>query len=142
MPSLGQAVLYPIAAILAAMELTPIGTDFFVLLVGGTIYPLAALPLVVRRLRTCGRSSYEALLVFAVLLPNLLSTTELARFLGSLDMIEEDAIGTAIIEEFIRIGTTDDTIFIALWILCGILTLIGVLRLLRADERDQERTIS
>ena len=132
-PTAGQSVLYPCAAILKSLGIAPIGTDFFALIVGGTIYPLAALPLVLRRLRSIGRSAWEAVAVFAMLLPNLISTAEIARFLGSLDLLEEDAIGAAVIEEFLSIGTTDDTAFIALWMLCAALSLVGAVRLLRAD---------
>ena len=132
-PTAGQSVLYPCAAILKSLGIAPIGTDFFALIVGGTIYPLAALPLVLRRLRSIGRSAWEAIAVFAMLLPNLISTAEIARFLGSLDLLEEDAIGAAVIEEFLSIGTTDDTAFIALWMLCAALSLVGAVRLLRAD---------
>lgn len=137
-PTLGQSVLYPAAAILKSLGAAPMGTDFFALLIGGMIYPLAALPLVLRRLRTLGRSRYEALVVFAALLPNLLSAAATARFLGSLDRLTEDAIGDAIIEEFITIGTANDSLFIALWLLCALLSLIGVVRLLRADEENAE----
>lgn len=136
LPILGQSVLYPIAAIGKSIGIAPIGMDFFVILIGGMIYPLAALPLVVRRLKSLGRSSYESLLVFAALLPNFLCTIQTARFLGSLDMIEEDEMGAAIIEEFMTIGTTGDTFFIALWVLCTVLSLIGLAHLLRNDDRD------
>ena len=56
LPTLGQSVLYPlaiigkslglVAAILKSLGAAPMGTDFFALLIGGMIYPLAALPLV------------------------------------------------------------------------------------------------
>ena len=132
-PTVGQSVLSPFAAILKSLGLAPIGSDFFALIIGGTIYPLAALPLVLRRLRSIGRSSWEAVMVFAMLLPNLISTAEISRFLGSLDMLEEDDIGAAVIEEFLSIGTTDDTAFITLWVLCAVLSFVGAVRLLRAD---------
>ena len=132
-PTVGQSVLSPFAAILKSLGLAPIGSDFFALIIGGTIYPLAALPLVLRRLRSIGRSSWEAVMVFAMLLPNLISTAEISRFLGSLDMLEEDDIGAAVIEEFLSIGTTDDTAFITLWVLCAVLSFVGAMRLLRAD---------
>ena len=48
--------------------------------------------------------------------------------------MDESTIGDAIIEEFIIIGAANDTIFIALWSLCGILSLIGIVRLLKTDE--------
>jgi len=46
------------------------------------------------------------------------------------------AVGAAIIEEFMTIGTTGDTFFIALWVLCTVLSLIGLAHLLRNDNRD------
>ena len=138
LPTLGEGVLYPLIIVLAGIDLMPTGADFFALLIGGTISPLATLPLVVQRLRTLGKSPWEALMVYAALLPNLLSAVALARFLGGLDALDETAVGSAIVEDFVTIGTADDTIFIVLWVLCGILSLIGVLRLLRADQGDPE----
>ena len=138
LPTLGEGVLYPLIIVLAGIDLMPAGADFFALLIGGTISPLAALPLVVQRLRTRGKSPWEALMVYAALLPNLLSAIALARFLGGLDALDETAVGSAIVEDFVTIGTADDTIFIVLWVLCGILSLIGVLRLLRADQGNPE----
>lgn len=139
-PTLGQSVLYPTAAIGKSLGITPIGTDFFVLLIGSTIYPLTTLPLVLRRLRTLGRSAWEAGIVYAALLPNIICTAQIARLLGCLDLVSDaeadDAIADAIMEDFIQICTEGDAAFIALWTVCAALSLVGVMRLLHANNSD------
>lgn len=134
LPTLGQSVLYPLAIIGKSLGLVPSGAEFFALFIGGAIYPLATLPLVLQRLQTLGHAKWEALLVYAALLPNLLCTAAFAHLLSRPNLVDESTIGDAIIEEFIIFGTANDTIFIALWILCGILSLIGIVRLLKTDE--------
>lgn len=136
-PTLVQSVIYPVALILTVFGILPAGTNYFVLMTGVGLYPLAALPLVLRRLRTLGRSSYEAVLPFAILLPNILSSAVIAQFLDRLlAVLDDGAIADAVIAEFFVMGSMNDTVFIALWSICGILSLIGVLRLMDSDDRE------
>ena len=135
-PALTQTVLYPLATILNAFGRAPMGSDFFALLIGSTGYPIITLPLVLRRLRTLGRSAWEALMVYAALLPNLIATAQIAHFFGSIDMLSDDALDDAIIEGILTIGVAGDTSFIVLWALCSILTLIGIIRLLDREKED------
>ena len=138
LPALSQSILYPVAAILGALNLVPVGTDFFTLMIGAVLYPIAALPLVLRRLRTLGRSSWEALMVFAALLPNLVCSAALARFLGNLSLPEGDALGAFLIEGLLSIGSADNSFLMALWVLCAMLSLVGILRLQGSDAPRQE----
>lgn len=141
MPALGHSILYPFVIILSPFGLVPAGSDFFALLVGSVIYPLAALPLVIRWLRTCGRSPYEALMVYAALLPNLIVTAVLARFLSGLSSGSEDALDDSVIEGVLSMGAMGDIAFMILWLFCGILTLIGIVRLLAADENPPQTSM-
>ncbi len=131
-PTAGQTVLYPLVTILDALHLVPAGADFFALFIGGTVYPLATLPLVLRRLHTLGRAKWEAGIVYAALLPNVIATAHTAHIFGRLALLGGDELGDIIIDEIIPISTAGDTAFIALWVLCAVLSLVGVVRLLRA----------
>lgn len=131
-PTAGQTVLYPLVTILDALHLVPAGADFFALFIGGTVYPLATLPLVLRRLHTLGRAKWEAGIVYAALLPNVIATVHTAHIFGRLALLGGDELGDIIIDEILTISTAGDTAFIALWVLCAVLSLVGVVRLLRA----------
>ena len=131
-PAAGQTVLYPLVTILDALHLVPAGADFFALFIGGTVYPLATLPLVLRRLHTLGRAKWEAIIVYAALLPNVIATAHTAHIFGRLALLGGDELGDIIIDEILTISTVGDTAFIALWVLCAVLSLVGVVRLLRA----------
>ena len=131
-PTAGQTVLYPLVTILDALHLVPAGADFFALFIGGTVYPLATLPLVLRRLHTLGRAKWEAGIVYAALLPNVIATVHTAHIFGRLALLGGDDLGDIIIDEILTISTAGDTAFIALWVLCAVLSLVGVVRLLRA----------
>ena len=131
-PTAGQTVLYPLVAILDALHLVPAGADFFTLFIGGTVYPLATLPLILRRLHTLGRAKWEAVIVYAALLPNVIATAHTAHIFGKLALLDGDELGDIIIDEILTISTVGDTAFIALWVLCAVLSLVGVVRLLRA----------
>ena len=131
-PTVGQTVLYPLVTILDALHLVPAGADFFALFIGGTVYPLATLPLVLRRLHTLGRAKWEAGIVYAALLPNVIATAHTAHIFGRLALLDGDELGDIIIDEILTISTVGDTAFIALWVLCAVLSLVGVVRLLRA----------
>lgn len=133
-PTAGQTVLYPLVTILDALHLVPAGADFFALFIGGTVYPLATLPLVLRRLHTLGRAKWEVGIVYAALLPNVIATAHTAHIFGRLALLGGDDLGDIIIDEILIIGTEGDTAFIALWLLCAALSLIGTVRLLRADK--------
>ena len=104
----------------------------FALFIGGTVYPLATLPLVLRRLHTLGRAKWEAGIVYAALLPNVIATAHTAHIFGRLALLGGDEPGDIIIDEILTISTAGDTAFIALWMLCAVLSLVGVVRLLRA----------
>lgn len=134
LPILGQSVLYPAALILVAHGLLPAGSDIFLLIIGSTIYPIAALPLVLSRLHTLGRSKVEALAVFAALLPNIFSTAAAAHFLSRIELLNDDTIDDALIRNFFTIGSATDDLFIVLRLLCVLLSLIGIVRLLKDDR--------
>ena len=100
------------------------------------LFPLPLLPLVRQRLRTLGHSPYEAFLSFAVLLPPLITPLPFARLFsmegstvtaGALQSAADSMIGVP---------------SILLWTLCGILSLIGIIRLLANDDISYRRESS
>ena len=135
LPTIVQFTLYPVTALLQSVGLLPIGADLLLLLLACVLYPLAALPLVVQRLHTLGRSSLEAVFVFAALLPSAFSCLPVAEIFGTIELIPESDIPQSV-ELLLAVGNTaSDTAFIAFWIVCGIASLVGILRLLREDTQ-------
>ena len=105
------------------------------------LFPLPLLPLVRQRLRTLGHSPYEAFLSFAVLLPPLITPLPFARLFSS-DVLME---GSSTVTAGALQSAADSMIgvpSILLWTLCGILSLIGIIRLLANDDISYRRESS
>jgi len=104
------------------------------------LFPLPLLPLVRQRLRTLGRSPYEAFLPFAVLLPLLITPLPFARIFSSEVLTEGSAVTDGALQSAVdsMIGVPS----ILLWTLCGILSLIGIIRLLANDDISYRRESS
>ncbi len=96
------------------------------------LFPLPLLPLVRQRLRTLGHSPYEAFLSFAVLLPLLITPLPFARLFSSevlwVSRAGMDGALQSAVDSMIGVPS------ILLWTLCGILSLIGIIRLLANDD--------
>lgn len=134
-PSLIEATLYPVVLMLDAMRILPTGLDFFVLLLSSNLFPLALLPLILCRLRTLGRSKWEAALTCAPFLPCLLLSWKISAVLGELDRVDDATpLDSTPLYDYISISSDGNSFLIALSILCGILALIGITRLLHRDE--------
>ena len=104
------------------------------------LFPLPLLPLVRQRLRTLGHSPYEAFLPFAVLLPLLITPLPFARLFSSEVLTESSAVADGALQSAVdsMIGVPS----ILLWTLCGILSLIGIIRLLANDDISYRRESS
>lgn len=96
------------------------------------LFPLPLLPLVRQRLCTLGRSPYEAFLPFAVLLPPLITPLPFARLFSYEVLMEGSTVTDGALQSAVdsMIGVPS----ILLWTLCGILSLIGIIRLLANDD--------
>ena len=92
------------------------------------LFPLPLLPLIRQRLRTLGHSPYEAFLSFAALLPLLITPLPFARLV----LMEGSTVTAGALQSAVdsMIGVPS----ILLWTLCGILSLIGIIRLLANDD--------
>ena len=100
------------------------------------LFPLPLLPLVRQRLRTLGHSPYEAFLPFAVLLPPLITPLPFAPLV----LMEGSTVTAGALQSAAdsMIGVPS----ILLWTLCGILSLIGIIRLLANDDISYRRESS
>ena len=100
------------------------------------LFPLPLLPLVRQRLRTLGHSPYEAFLSFAVLLPPLVTPLPFAPLV----LMEGSTVTAGALQSAAdsMIGVPS----ILLWTLCGILSLIGIIRLLANDDISYRRESS
>ena len=133
-PIAAQFVAYPAAAILMAFDVLPFGADIFVILLPLVVYPLGAFPLVVQRLHDLGRSGLEAVFAFAALIPVVISCIPIAEISSALRLtvLDMQSGGPAELETLLAVGgTNSDNAFITLWIVCGIMSLISSMRLLR-----------
>jgi len=133
-PIAAQFVAYPAAAILMAFDVLPFGADIFVILLPLVVYPLGAFPLVVQRLHDLGRSGLEAVFAFAALIPVVISCIPIAEISSALRLtvLDMQSGGPAELETLLAVGgTNSDNAFITLWIVCGIMSLISIMRLLR-----------
>ena len=139
-PTVIQFTIYPIIALLLAADFLPAGADFFVLLLGSLLYPLAALPLVIRRLHTLGHGAQEAGFTFAILIPTVLSCIPLARILGILERADENAPDLSPLAPLLETISSYDAAFIGLVCATGIASLISIVRLL-AKDADAEGTV-
>ena len=92
------------------------------------LFPLPLLPLVRQRLRTLGHSPYEAFLSFAVLLPLLITPLPFARLVLMEGSTVTDGVLQSAVDSMIGVPS------ILLWTLCGILSFIGIIRLLANDD--------
>ena len=100
------------------------------------LFPLPLLPLVRQRLRTLGHSPYEAFLPFAVLLPPLITPLPFAPLV----LMEGSTVTAGALQSAAdsMIGVPS----ILLWTLCGILSFIGIIRLLANDDISYRRESS
>jgi len=133
-PIAAQFVAYPAAAILMAFDVLPFGADIFVILLPLVVYPLGAFPLVVQRLHDLGRSGLEAVFAFAALIPVVISCIPIAEISSALRLtvLDMQSGGPPELEALLAVGgTNSDNAFITLWIVCGIMSLISIMRLLR-----------
>ena len=139
-PTVIQFTIYPIIALLLAADFLPAGADFFVLLLGSLLYPLAALPLVIRRLHTLGHGAQEAGFTFAILIPTVLSCIPLARVFGILERADENAPDLSPLAPLLETISSYDAAFIGLVCATGIASLISIVRLL-AKDADAKGTV-
>ncbi len=104
------------------------------------LFPLPLLPLVRQRLHTLGHSPYEAFLPFAVLLPPLITPLPFARLFSSEVLMKGSTVTDGALQSAVdsMIGVPS----ILLWTLCGILSLIGIIRLLANDDISYRRESS
>ena len=135
LPPAAQLVLQAIVAVLIILaatipETVEILPSIIILLtiLPFVLFPLPLLPLIRQRLRTLGHSPYEAFLSFAALLPLLITPLPFARLV----LMEGSTVTAGALQSAVdsMIGVPS----ILLWTLCGILSLIGIIRLLANDD--------
>ena len=135
LPPAAQLVLQAIVAVLIILaatipETVEILPSIIILLtiLPFVLFPLPLLPLVRQRLCTLGHSPYEAFLSFAALLPLLITPLPFARLV----LMEGSTVTAGALQSAVdsMIGVPS----ILLWTLCGILSLIGIIRLLANDD--------
>ena len=135
LPPAAQLVLQTIVTVLIVLvatipETVEILPSIIILLtiLPFVLFPLPLLPLIRQRLRTLGHSPYEAFLSFAALLPLLITPLPFARLV----LMEGSTVTAGALQSAVdsMIGVPS----ILLWTLCGILSLIGIIRLLANDD--------
>ena len=135
LPPAAQLVLQAIVTVLIVLaatipETVEILPSIIILLtiLPFVLFPLPLLPLIRQRLRTLGHSPYEAFLSFAALLPLLITPLPFARLV----LMEGSTVTAGALQSAVdsMIGVPS----ILLWTLCGILSLIGIIRLLANDD--------
>ena len=139
-PTVVQLVIYPVTALLLAANVLPAGTDYFVLLLSSALYPLTLLPLVIRRLHTLGRSAQEAVCTFAFIIPSILASIPFAGIYGLTEQAGEDAIDASILTPPFDLMSGHELAFVICTCVCGIISLIGIIRLL-AKDADAKGTV-
>jgi hypothetical protein len=132
-PVIVKLVIYPVISLLAAIDVLPAGANYLVLLLSSALYPLAALPLVIRRLRTLGRGAREAVCPFAIIIPTVLASIPFAGISGLSEQAGEDAIDASILTPPFDLMSGHELAFTVFTCVCGIVSLIGVIRLLAKD---------
>ena len=132
-PTVVQLVIYPVTALLLAANVLPAGTDYFVLLLSSALYPLTLLPLVIRRLHTRGRIAQEAVCTFAIIIPSVLASIPFAGIYGLTEQAGEDAIDASILTPPFDLMSGHELAFVVCTCVCGIISLIGAIRLLAKD---------
>ncbi len=132
-------VIMPLCIVLTTLGLLPYNAAQYVFLLAAALYPLAALPLVLRRLRTLGRSPYEAILVYASLLPTPVVSIYVADFFTRMAQYGAQPHGRAgdpaaqfsLLAMEPGLGTL---IGAALTVLCAAGSIVGIVRLLQKDD--------
>ncbi|WP_455144100.1 DUF805 domain-containing protein [Selenomonas noxia] len=132
-PTIVKLVIYPVISLLAAIDVLPAGANYLVLLLSSALYPLALLPLVIRRLRTLGRGAREAVCPFAIIIPAVLASIPFAGIPGLSEQAGEDAIDISILTPPFNMMSGHELAFVVCTCVCGIVSLIGVIRLLAKD---------
>ena len=133
LPFVAYLVTVPISLILIGLDVLPFGAHMYAFSCTVDLYPLAALPLVLRRLRTLGRSPYEAILVFAALIPIPFALVPLARSFGVLQLIAfaHNVPASDIIGPLTVAPTTGSLAFAAFSMTCAFISAISIIRLVR-----------
>ena len=129
-PTAVQLVIYPVTGLLLAANVLPAGADYFILFLSSALYPLTLLPLVIRRLRTLGRSAYEAVCPFAVVIPTVLLSIPLAGAFGSLERMDDGGLGGAILAPLFDVMGGHELAYIVFTCVCNIISILGIIRLL------------
>lgn len=132
LPTALQFTLLPLASILVMAELVPPGMDFYAFLLITSLYPLAAVPLVVRRLKTIGARAVEAVPAFAMLLPIPIIILPIAKFFGLLDRADD---GAALDELLPLLEIAADDMSIACAALCLLCTFISIAYIMRLLQK-------
>ena len=132
LPTALQFTLLPHASILVMAELVPPGMDFYAFLLITSLYPLAAVPLVVRRLKTIGARAVEAVPAFAMLLPIPIIILPIAKFFGLLDRADD---GAALDELLPLLEIAADDMSIACAALCLLCTFISIAYIMRLLQK-------
>lgn len=139
-PTIVRLVIYPVVSLLAAIDVLPRGAGSFVLFLSSALYPLTLLPLVIRRLRTLGRSAQEAVCTFAFIIPSVLASIPFAGIYGLNEQAGEDAVDASILTPPFDMMSGHELAFVVCTCVCGIISLISIVRLL-AKDADAEGTV-
>ena len=134
-PSIGQSVIMPIAFILAGLQILPPGGGFFIVFLIPGLSPFVLLPLILARLRTLGRSRWEAALIYAPFLQNILVSWKITPFFAMWGYIDPETLSPDFFLGLLSVSGDGD-VLLTLSTVCGILALIGIIRLLDRDKED------
>lgn len=126
-------VSVPIFFILIGLGLLPFGTHMHLFAMAPALYPIAALPLVIRRLRTLGRSPYEAVFVFAPLIPIPFALLPISESFGILQFISfaHDIPLRRLLDPLVVAPTDGSLMFAAFSFVCAVAGIIGIARLVK-----------
>ena len=99
-------------------------------------WPASALtPAKVARLRTLGRSRWEAALIYAPFLQNILVSWKITPFFAMWGYIDPETLSPDFFLGLLSVSGDGD-VLLTLSTVCGILALIGIIRLLDRDKED------
>ena len=132
-PTALYLVSVPIFFILIGLGLLPFGTHMHLFAMAPALYPIAALPLVIRRLRTLGRSPYEAVFVFAPLIPIPFALLPISESFGILQFISfaHDIPLRRLLDPLVVAPTDGSLMFAAFSFVCAVAGIIGIARLVK-----------
>ncbi|EKU71121.1 DUF805 domain-containing protein [Selenomonas sp. F0473] len=132
-PTALYLVSVPIFFILIGLGILPFGAHMHVFAIALALYPIAALPLVIRRLRTLGRSPYEAVFVFAPLIPVPFALSPISESFGILQFISfaHDVPLRSLLDPLIVTPTAGSIAFAAFSFVCAVSGIISIARLVK-----------